>query len=156
MNLTQQDIWLAYPALEHLMKASLPAETSLSVAALAAKLRASYLAIEQERQMLVRRHGTLDKAAGLWKVEPDSDEAGDFTLAFGEMLARRWHQDIQFKKVQIPRAVRETCSACGHITETLFRIEPQLLLPLAEHFAEIDGALAIGGAPDEMKEVGNG
>ena len=145
-KLTQQDIWLAYPALERLLKVSLPAELSLRVASLAAQLRAPYLAVEQERQTLVRRYGKLDKSAGLITVEMDSDEAGDYTLAFAGMLCRVWTEEIPFQKVKIPRLILETCRSCGHITETLFRIEPQLLLPLAEHFIEMDGETLLCGA----------
>lgn len=147
-ELTKQDIWLAYPALVVIgggeMKgvsypgAKLPSEVSLGIARLMDAIVAPYWIIEREREVLARKYGKLDKKRGLIIVAPDSDKAGDFTLEFGNLLGQQWPAEIEFEKVRLPLKISSVCTKCGQVTETVFQIEPQLLLPLVEYFIEID------------------
>ena len=136
MNLQNQDIWLAYPKLVEISKASFPPDVSAGIARLLKALQIPYALIEHERIELINRYGKRDKN-GQVSVARDNPRAGEFATVFGEYLARDWDEDIQVQRVKIPGKIESICETCGHKTEIIFLIDPQVLLPL-EYFIEID------------------
>jgi hypothetical protein len=139
--LRQQDIWLAWPCLERIIKESLPVEIGLPLAKIAAVLKAPYYAIENQRQELVRRYGKISKQTGLYIVEPQSEGAGEFMLAFGDLLMENWPEEINFEKAVIPASIERACPECGRLTQTVLCIEAELLVPLAGRFIEVEPAV---------------
>jgi hypothetical protein len=136
MKLQNQDIWLAYPKLVELSNADFPIDVSAGIARQLKALQAPYAIIEHERIQLVNRYGKKDKS-GQVSVDRSNRHAGEFAAAFGGYLAGDWGEDIPIERVALPSKITSTCEACGQIHEVIFQIDPQVLLPLLEHFIEI-------------------
>lgn len=136
MKLQKQDIWLAYPKLVELSRAPLPLDISAGIARQMKALQIPYALIEHERIELVNRYGKKDKR-GQVSVERENPHAGDFAADFGEYLAREWEDDIPVERLSLPDKIESVCETCGHKTEVVFLIDPQVLLPLLEHFVEM-------------------
>lgn len=136
--LTNQDIWLAYPNLMELLKRKWPVDVSvaiaISVTKIIAQLEEAYWAVDRERSKLVIKYGV--RVGEKVTVPPDAENAGDFALVFSEFLMREVG-NIPIEKIKLPRKVTSKCDKCGQDMEILFQIEPNLLVPLAEHFVEV-------------------
>ena len=132
--LINQDIWLAYPCLIKLLKCQFPVNVSISIAKLMGALEKPYWAIEAKRVQLVKKYGTLK--GDLFIIPSDSEKAGDFAVASSELLMQEWG-NLEIEKVKLPQKITSKCEKCGHTTEILFQIEPNLLVPLTELFVEI-------------------
>ena len=137
MQLTNQEIWLAYPNLLKLAKVTFPVKMSLGLAKLAAKLQGPYIIIERERAKLVKKYGKMDEAKTKITVPPDAEVAAAFALELSELLMTEWQDDLQLEKVNIPQIMRGKCEHCGQPTDIVVLIEPNILIPLAEHFVEV-------------------
>jgi len=144
LKLTNQEIWLACPNLIKIAGGKLgktvypgiklPVKVSLGIATIISKLQKPYLVIENERIKLVQKHGTLDKEAGLIKV---GEGNADYSLEFGELLVSEWPDDFQFERIKLPDTITATCGKCGEKMNVSFLIEPNILMPLLEHFLEV-------------------
>ena len=137
MKLTNQEIWLAYPNLMRLAKVTFPVKVSLGLAKLAAKLQMPYTIIERERAKLVKKYGVMDEKKTKITVPPDAEVAGAFALELSELLMTEWHDDLQLEKVSIPQKMTAKCEHCGQPMDVVVIIEPNILIPLAEHFVEV-------------------
>ncbi len=137
MKLINQEIWLAYPNIMRLCKVTFPVKVGLGLARLAARLQGPYVVIERERAQLVKKYGVVDEAKTKITVPPDSDVAHAFALELSELLMAEWHEDLQIEKVIIPQKMIAKCEHCGHPMDIVVLIEPQILIPLAEHFVEV-------------------
>lgn len=137
MKLQNQEIWLAYPKLVELSKCPLPVEASAGIARLIQALQQPYIQIEQKRSELVRRFGKVNKDGATVSVGVKGRHAGDYAIAFAELLTAEWAEDIPVQRVILPGRVMEKCQTCGHETNIKFLIAPQMLLPLVQHFVGV-------------------
>ena len=132
MKLTNQEIWLAYPILKRLAQVEFPLAVSLGIARQIKSLQIPYSVIEFERKRMVNHYGA--KRNGQVTVSSDSLQAGDFAVAFGNLLTEYWDEDIPIERVELPNRVESICEDCGHKREIIFLIDPQILIPLYENF----------------------
>ena len=137
MKLTNQEIWLAYPNIMKLAKVTFPVKVSLGLARLGARLQGPYTIIERERAKLVKKYGVMDEAKTKITVATDGDTASAFALELSELLMTEWYEDVQLEKVVIPKKMLGKCERCGQPMDIVCLIEPQILIPLAEHFVEV-------------------
>ncbi len=138
MKLQNQEIWLAFPELLKLAKIKLPVKASLGIGVLLSKLYNPYTIIERERAKLVSHYGIKNKEGNQVTVDFDNPNAGDFAREFGQLLNMEWEEDIQFERVKLPLKIAIPCPSCKRNMETDFLIESQTLLPLKEHFIEVE------------------
>jgi len=139
VRLQNQEIWLAYPKLKELAKTELPVEVSIGIARLIGQLQMPYAQIETTRRALVTKYGKEDKNHQI-NVDSYGETAGDFALEFGELLHANWPKDIHIERVKLPLKVSHSCPECGHEMELSYLIDPQILVPLVEHFVEVEPA----------------
>uniref|UniRef100_A0A6M3IP46 Uncharacterized protein n=1 Tax=viral metagenome TaxID=1070528 RepID=A0A6M3IP46_9ZZZZ len=132
MKLQNQDIWLAYPSLVRLSEMRLPVDVGLGIAKLIKKLQGPYHEIEQKRKGFVQQYGTIEK--GEMRVYPDSPNAGDFSVDFGQFLVEEWRDDFEIERVIIPTKIEGECIECGRNMDVVFLIDPQILIPLVKDF----------------------
>ena len=137
MKLTNQEIWLAYPNIMKLCKVTFPVKIGLGLAKLAARLQGPYAVIERERAKLVKKYGVMDEAKTKITVATDSNIASVFALELSELLMAEWSDNIEIEKVAIPQKMPAKCEHCGQPMDIVCLIEPQILIPLAEHFIEV-------------------
>lgn len=137
MKLKNSEIWEAYPKLVELSRVKLPVKTSLKVAKLANKLRQPFSIIDGERNKLVQKYGTQDKETKLLSVQPDNENAPAFFKEFNELMEIEWDEDFELERVRLPEKITGTCDKCHHNMDVSFLIEPEILMPLAEHFIEV-------------------
>jgi hypothetical protein len=142
VKLQNQDIWLAYPNLKRLQQVEFPLEVSLGIAKQIKALQIPYSVIEFERKRLVNHYGV--EKDGQVTVDNDSPQAGDFAVAFGNLLTEVWGEDIPIERVTLPAKVESTCEDCGHKREVVFLIDPQILIPLFEDFISQPAGLVVG------------
>lgn len=132
MKLTNQDIWLAYPSLKQLSQITLPLDVSLGIARQIKLLQFPYATIEHERKELISKYGIQKDSQVI--VDVSSPHAGDFALEFGNLLIEYWDEDIEIERVALPNKVESVCEECGHKTEVVFLVEPNILVPLYRYF----------------------
>ncbi len=146
MKLINQEIWLAYPNIKRLcgddpdplkQRVTFPVKISLGLARLAARLQGPYTVIERERAKLVKKYGVMDEAKKKITVASDGETASKFALELSELLMAEWPDDISIEKVAIPQKMSGKCEHCGQPMDIVVLIEPQILIPLAEHFVEV-------------------
>jgi len=135
MKLTNQDIWLAYSNLTKLSTMRFPVDVSMGIAWLCSKLQQPYAVIESERQKLVNYYGT--KNGNQVSVLPESPQSGDFAREFGELLTKEWPDEFEIQRVKLPSKITVRCADCDKSLDIDFLIEPNVLIPLREHFISL-------------------
>lgn len=134
MKFQNQDIWLAYPSLKRLAQAEFPPVVSLGIAKQIKAMQIPYSVIEHERIKLVNQYGVENTETKQIEIDPSLPQAGDFAVAFGNLLTKCWDEDIPIERVTLPAKVESICEDCGHKREVVFLIDPQVLIPLYESF----------------------
>ncbi len=137
MRLINQEIWLAYPNVMKLCEVTFPVKVGLGLAKLAARLQGPYAVIERERAKLVKKYGIKDESGKKITVPPNGDVASVFALELSELLMTEWSDNIEIEKVIIPEKMPAKCPHCNQPMDIVVLIEPQILIPLAEHFVEV-------------------
>ncbi len=122
MKLRNQEIWLAYSNLAKVWKLDLPAKTSLGISYILSKLQTPYLVIENERKKLVMKYGVLHPDQKQVSVAPGSENEGDYSREFAEVLVSEWPDEFEFEKVKV----------LGSLIDT------NTLLPLRGKFLEVE------------------
>jgi len=134
VELSNQEIWLAYPNLVILSKLRLPFKASMGIAALMSGLRDPFSAIERKRLELVAKYGEHNDKTRQTTVAMDGKNAAVFAKEFGELLMPT--RDWELNKVTLPETILAACDKCKHKVEVPILIEPNLLLPL-QKFLEV-------------------
>jgi len=122
VKLRNQEIWLAYSNLAKVWKLDLPAKTSLDISYILSKLQTPYLVIENERKKLIRKYGVLHPDGKQISVDPGSENEGDYSREFAEVLVSEWPDEFEFEKVKVQSSI----------------IDANTLLPLREKILEVE------------------
>jgi len=124
MKLENGEIFTAVNALNDLYEKEWPVRVSLALAKLSRKLQEPFKAIEQVREGLLKKHGTVDEKGGT-SIKPEDENWSKFAEDFNELMSQT--TELVFDKVKLPEEVDGKPVV----------IKPSLLVPL-EKFIEIE------------------
>ena len=133
-ELTNREIWRAYPAMLELSRVKLPVRASMELAKMVSKLEKPHGTIDKERVKLLEKY--IDKKKGEKSMAVNDPKYQDFMKDFDEMLDMVWGE-FKIDKVKLPEKIAGTCDKCNHNMDVAFLIESSILIPLQEKFVEV-------------------
>ncbi len=135
LKLTNGEIYQAKEPLQSLLEIKLPVKASYNVAKLAIKLNDKLRAIEETKNVLIKKYGKPNKdKPGQIEVLPNSEGFTPFVTEMNELMLVE--EEVIFTKIKLPEKVASTCDKCDHNMDKALEIEPRILMALAK-FIEV-------------------